>query len=61
MGKVYKDKKHSCAMCKPHKRKWAPKKDVKTRAKEKAMDLEIKAITVNRGRYGGGGGFKGLM
>jgi hypothetical protein len=25
MGSVYKKKRRSCAMCKPHKMKWAPK------------------------------------
>ena len=37
MGKVYKDKKSKgCALCKPHKHGWAPKKKVK----EKAAEME---------------------
>lgn len=35
MGNVYKDKKsNGCALCKPHKHGWAPKKKVKKRARE---------------------------
>jgi len=35
MGNVYKDKKSKgCALCKPHKHGWAPKKKVKERAVE---------------------------
>jgi hypothetical protein len=42
MGKVYKDKKSSgCALCKPHKHGWAPKKKAKIIAIEKEMDREI--------------------
>lgn len=42
MGKVYKDKKSKgCALCKPHKYGWAPKKKVKVVAVEKDMDREI--------------------
>jgi hypothetical protein len=42
MGKVYKDKKSSgCALCKPHKHGWAPKKKAKIIALEKEMDREI--------------------
>jgi len=42
MGKVYKDKKSSgCALCKPHKHRWAPKKRAKIIALEKEMDREI--------------------
>ncbi len=42
MGKVYKDKKSSgCALCKPHKHGWAPKKKAKTTAFEKKMEREI--------------------
>jgi hypothetical protein len=33
MGKVYKDKKSKgCALCKPHKHGWAPKKNPKEMA-----------------------------
>jgi hypothetical protein len=40
--KVYKDKKSSgCALCKPHKHGWAPKKKAKFIALEKGMDREI--------------------
>ena len=42
MGKVYKDKKSKgCALCKPYKHGWAPKKKVKVVAVEKDMDREI--------------------
>ena len=42
MGKVYKDKKSKgCALCKPHKHGWAPKKKAKIIAVEKEMDKEI--------------------
>jgi len=42
MGKVYKDKKSSdCALCKPHKHGWVPKKKIKILAAEKKMDREI--------------------
>ncbi|MEW6002213.1 MAG: hypothetical protein AB1638_06140 [Nitrospirota bacterium] len=46
MGKVYKDKKsRGCALCKPHKHGWAPKKKIKTIFIEKEMHREInKAI-----------------
>ncbi len=38
MGKVYKDKKSGgCALCKPHKHGWAPKKKAKVIAIEKEM------------------------
>jgi hypothetical protein len=46
MGKVYKDKKSKgCALCKPHKHGWAPKKKVKIIAIEKEMDREINKVT----------------
>lgn len=36
MGKVYKNKKsRGCALCKPHKHGWAPKKKIKIIATEK--------------------------
>jgi hypothetical protein len=42
MGKVYKDKKSKgCALCKPHKHGWSPKKKIKTIFIEKEMDREI--------------------
>ncbi len=42
MGKVYKDKKSKgCALCKPHKHGWMPKKKPKVRAYEKETDKEI--------------------
>lgn len=45
MGKVYKDKKSSgCALCKPHKHGWAPKKKAKIIALEKEMDREMNKI-----------------
>ncbi len=35
MGKIYKNKKSKgCALCKPHKHGWAPKKKVKERTAE---------------------------
>jgi hypothetical protein len=46
MGKVYKDKKSKgCALCKPHKHGWAPKKKAKIIALEKEMDMEINKVT----------------
>ncbi len=45
MGKVYKDKKSKgCALCKPHKHGWAPKKKTKTIAVEKEMEREITKV-----------------
>lgn len=45
MGKVYKDKKSKgCALCKPHKHGWTPKKKTKIRAYEKETDKEIKHV-----------------
>ncbi len=42
MGKVYKDKKSSsCALCKPHKHGWAPKKKARIIVVEKQLDREI--------------------
>jgi len=42
VGKVYKDKKSSgCAMCKPYKHGWAPKKKARTVALEQQMNREI--------------------
>jgi len=42
MGKVYKDKKSKgCALCKPHKHGWAPKKKTKIIALEKEMGRKI--------------------
>jgi len=46
VGKVYKDKKSKgCALCKPHKHGWAPKKKPKVVSYEKEMDREIKHTT----------------
>lgn len=46
MGKVYKDKKtKGCALCKPHKHGWAPKKKAKIIALEKEMDREVNKET----------------
>jgi hypothetical protein len=45
MGKVYKDKKSKgCALCKPHKHGWAPKKKAKIIAIEKEMGREINKV-----------------
>jgi hypothetical protein len=45
MGKVYKDKKSKgCALCKPHKHGWAPKKKAKIISIEKEMDREINKV-----------------
>jgi hypothetical protein len=42
MGNVYKDKKSKgCALCKPHKHGWAPKKKASIMSFEKKMDEEI--------------------
>lgn len=44
MGKVYKDKKSKgCALCKPHKHGWTPKKKAKVIAIEKEMEKEALA------------------
>ena len=41
-GKIYKDKKlKGCALCKPHKHGWAPKKKAKVLAFERETDKEI--------------------
>lgn len=46
MGKVYKDKKSKgCALCKPHKHGWTPKKKAKIIAIEKEMEKEINKIS----------------
>ncbi len=43
MGKVYKDKKSKgCALCKPHKHGWAPKKKTKVAALGRDMEKEAK-------------------
>lgn len=45
MGRVYKDKKSKgCALCKPHKHGWAPKKKTKIIAIEKEMGIEINEV-----------------
>jgi hypothetical protein len=50
MGKVYKDKKSKgCALCKPHKHGWAPKKKPKVVSYEKETDREIKHVTGRSG------------
>ena len=50
MGKVYKDKKSKgCALCKPHKHGWAPKKKPKVRAYEKETDKGIKHLQGHSG------------
>ena len=42
MGEIYRDKKSKgCALCKPHKHGWAPKKKVKVLAFERETDKEI--------------------
>jgi len=42
MGKIYKDKKSKgCALCKPYKHGWAPKKKAKVLALERETDTEI--------------------
>ncbi len=42
MGKIYKDKKSSgCALCKPHKHGWAPKRKPQDMAREKETSREI--------------------
>jgi hypothetical protein len=51
MGKVYKDKKSKgCALCKPHKHGWAPKKKEKVRIREKELDGEVNEAYKYRGR-----------
>ena len=42
MVKLYKDKKSSgCALCKPHKHGWEPKKNKRERVMEKVAEREI--------------------
>ena len=42
MGEIYKDKKSKgCALCKPHKHGWAPKKKAKVLALERETDKVI--------------------
>jgi hypothetical protein len=42
MGRMYKDKKSKgCALCKPHKHGWSPKKKAKVIAMEKEMLKDI--------------------
>jgi hypothetical protein len=54
MGKIYKDKKSKgCALCKPHKHGWDPKKKAKVIAKEKEMEKETVRI-VGRLTHSGG-------
>ena len=49
MGKIYKDKKSKgCALCKPHKHGWAPKRKPKVRAYEEETDKEIKCAKGNK-------------
>jgi hypothetical protein len=41
MGAVYKRKRRSCAMCKPHKVGWSPKRSDRGRQDDKADREEI--------------------
>ena len=43
MGKVYKRKRHTCALCKPHKMGWAPRLKEKQRALLKLHEAAIRA------------------
>jgi len=53
MGTVYKNKRSSgCALCKPHKHGWAPKKKTKIKAKEHQMDIEIAMTTAGTDKSG---------
>jgi hypothetical protein len=53
MGKVYKDRESKgCALCKPHKHGWAPKKKPKVISYEKETDREIKHATGRSGIIG---------
>ena len=45
MRKQYKKKKRSCALCKPHKMKWANRWKIKYKNKIKESDKEIKDAT----------------
>ncbi len=42
MGKVYKRKRRSCAMCKPHKMGWDPKQSSKQRELDKVHREEMR-------------------
>jgi hypothetical protein len=42
MGSVYKRKRRSCKMCKPHKMGWAPKKKLKEIQLIKEFKKELK-------------------
>ncbi|MBI2062012.1 MAG: hypothetical protein HYT87_20005 [Nitrospirae bacterium] len=48
MGAVYKRKRRSCGLCKPHKKGLAPKKTPQLRAEEEAMKKEIDEATRQR-------------
>jgi hypothetical protein len=43
VGKVYKRKRHSCGLCKPHKVGWAPRLKKKQRALFELHETEIRA------------------
>ena len=44
MGKVYKRKRHSFALCKPHKMGWAPKLKEKQMFLRKVHEAQIRAL-----------------
>jgi hypothetical protein len=45
MGKVYKRKRRSCAVCKPHKVGWEPKRTGKQEERLKADEDEMREAT----------------
>lgn len=45
MGAVYKKKRHSCAICKPHKMRGEPKRTPRERQKLKLAKQEIRKVT----------------
>jgi len=48
VGKVYKDKKSSgCALCKPYKHGWAPKKKERDRFMTKVAEKEIQEFYID--------------
>lgn len=44
MGKVYKRKRRSCGLCKPHKTGWAPRFKDRQRGLQKVHESEMKAV-----------------
>jgi hypothetical protein len=48
MGKVYKRKRHSCSLCKPHKMHISPKHTDRQRMEQREANREIKNASNTR-------------